>query len=47
MKRIIAIGAIFIKGALVGSLSSEMIRAEGSQYETKKIAQTDLNNIPG
>jgi quercetin dioxygenase-like cupin family protein len=47
MKRIIVACSLVIMGILVWSLSSEMIRAQGSQYETKKIVQTDLNNIPG
>jgi hypothetical protein len=40
MKRVIVTYSLFVMGVLVGSVSSEMIRAQGSQYETKKIQQT-------
>ena len=47
MKRVIVACSLVIMGILVESLANEMIRAQVSQYETKKILQTDLNNIPG
>ena len=47
MKRTIAVCGLFVMGILVGSASTELIRAQGSQYVTKQLLQTDLNNLPG
>jgi hypothetical protein len=45
MKRTIA--AFFAVGIVVGSVSSELIRAQEPQYVTRQILQADLNNLPG
>jgi hypothetical protein len=47
MRRMIVVCSLFIAGVLIWSASNEIIHAQGAQYETKKIAQTDLGNIPG
>ena len=47
MKRTVAMCSLFVVGILVGSASNEFLRAQGSQYVTKQVAQTDLNNLPG
>ena len=47
MKRSVVMCGLFVLGSLVGSASNEFLRAQGSQYVTKQIAQTDLNNLPG
>ena len=47
MNRIIALGGVFAVGMVVGGLSTELVRAQPQQYETKQVLQTDLNNLPG
>ena len=47
MKQTVAMCGLFVVGILVGSASNEFLRAQGSQYVTKQVAQTDLNNLPG
>jgi len=47
MKRTIAMCGLFVMGILIGTASNELLRAQGAQYATKQIAQTDLNNLPG
>ena len=47
MKQTIAACVLFALGVLVGSVSSEIIRAQGSPYVTTQILQTDLQNLPG
>ena len=47
MKQTVATCGLFVVGILVGSASNEFLRAQGSQYVTKQVAQTDLNNLPG
>jgi quercetin dioxygenase-like cupin family protein len=47
MKKAIALGGVFLVGLLVGSVTSEMVRAQGPQYETKQLLRTDLKNLPG
>jgi quercetin dioxygenase-like cupin family protein len=47
MNRATVAGGLFALGILVGSVSTEFVRAQGSQYVTKQVAQTDLNNLPG
>ena len=47
MKKAIALGGVFAAGILVGGAASELVRAQGPQYETKQILRTDLSNLPG
>lgn len=47
MKRSIALGGMFAAGILVGSVSSEIGRAQAPPYETKQVLRTDLKNLPG
>jgi quercetin dioxygenase-like cupin family protein len=47
MKQAIALGGVFAVGILVGGVSSEVVRAQGPQYETKQVLRTDLKNLPG
>ena len=47
MNRVIALGAVFALGTMVGGLSTEFVHAQAPQYETKQVLQTDLNNLPG
>lgn len=47
MKQAIAWGAIFAAGVLAGVLSAEFVHAQGSQYVTKQVIKTTLNNLPG
>src|SRR5215471_8550214 len=47
MKHAIALGGVFAVGILVGTVSSEIVRAQGPQYETKQVLRTDLKNLPG
>jgi quercetin dioxygenase-like cupin family protein len=32
---------------LVGAVSSELVHAQGPQYQTKQVLQTDLSDLPG
>ena len=47
MNRLIALGGVFGAGLVVGALSTEYVHAQGPQYQTKQVLQTDLNNLPG
>jgi quercetin dioxygenase-like cupin family protein len=47
MHRLIALSGVFAVGLAVGGLSTEFVRAQGPQYETKQILQADLKNLPG
>lgn len=47
MKRMIVVCSLFIAGFLIGSASNEIIHAQGAQYGTKTIVQTDLSNTLG
>ena len=47
MKHAIAWGAVFAAGVLAGALSGEFVHAQGSQYATKQVLKTSLNNLPG
>ena len=47
MIRTIKLAGVFAVGVLVGSASSEFVRAQGPQYETKQVLRTDLKNLPG
>lgn len=47
MKRAIALGGMFAAGIFVGSASTEIVRAQGPQYETREVLRTDLKNLPG
>ena len=46
MKQAIAWGAVFAAGLLVGALSGKFVRAQVSQYATKQVLKTNLNNLP-
>jgi len=47
MKKAIALAGVFLAGILVGSVASDLVRAQGPQYETKQLLRTDLKNLPG
>src|SRR5262245_19948505 len=47
MNRAIAVGGIFAIGMVVGGLTTQFVRAQAPQYQTTKVLQTDLNNLPG
>jgi hypothetical protein len=47
MSRAIALGGVFAIGMVVGGLATEFVHAQASQYQTTKILQTDLTNLPG
>lgn len=47
MKRAIALGTFFAGGIVVGAMSTEFVHAQASQYATKQVLQTELNNLPG
>ena len=34
-------------GIVVGAMSTEFVHAQASQYATKQVLQTELNNLPG
>ena len=47
MKHAIALVGVFAVGVLIGSVSTQLVHAEGPQYETKQVLRTDLKNLPG
>jgi quercetin dioxygenase-like cupin family protein len=47
MKKAIALGGVFLVGILLGGVVSDLVRAQGPQYETKQLLRTDLKNLPG
>jgi len=47
MKQAIALAGMFALGILVGNVSSDLVHAQGTQYETKQVLRTDLKNLPG
>jgi len=46
MKPAITWGAIFAAGVLAGVVSGEFVHAQESQYTTKQVLKTHLNNLP-
>jgi quercetin dioxygenase-like cupin family protein len=46
MRPAIAWGAVFAAGLLVGALSGKFVGAQVSQYATKQVLKTNLNNLP-
>jgi quercetin dioxygenase-like cupin family protein len=47
MRQAIAWGAVFAAGVVAGAFSGEYLHAQGSQYVTKQVVKTNLNNLPG
>jgi hypothetical protein len=47
MRQAASWGAVFAAGVLAGVLSGEFVHAQGSQYATKQLVKTNLNNLPG
>lgn len=47
MKGILALGGVFAVGIFVGNVSTEFLRAQDPQYQTKRVLQADLTNLPG
>jgi quercetin dioxygenase-like cupin family protein len=47
MRQAIAWGAVFAAGLLVGAVTGEFVRAQGSRYTTTQVLKTHLNNLPG
>ena len=47
MKRIFALGGVFAIGIMVGTFSTDFLRAQDPQYQTKRVLQADLTNLPG
>jgi quercetin dioxygenase-like cupin family protein len=45
MRQVVAWGAVFAAGLLAGALSGEFVRAQVSQYATKQVLKTNLNNL--
>jgi quercetin dioxygenase-like cupin family protein len=47
MKKQLASASLFAAGIVAGGASVEFVHAQASQYETKQVSKTDLNNLPG
>jgi len=47
MRHAIAWGAVFAAGVLAGALSGEVVNAQVSPYQTRQVARSSLNNLPG
>src|SRR5215831_6707529 len=47
MRQVIALGAAFAAGVLVGGMSSGWAHAQSQPYETRQVLRADLKNLPG
>ncbi len=47
MKQVIAHGALFVAGVVVGAISLQLVHAQVPPYVTKQVLQADLKNLPG
>ncbi|HJY76148.1 MAG TPA: cupin domain-containing protein [Burkholderiales bacterium] len=47
MKKTIALAGAFAMGAAVGGVTTELVHAQASRYETKQVMTQDLGNLPG